>query len=300
MNVWRLPGHPRSSRNREDFHCWGCDHLTARRVNAPSDFLAATYLPNAATKNAAPSSPSGYWYFWGVSGKRLLKSGVWCKCPMKLKYTILTAALAIMSTLTAQAAPSSKTSIPITQSKIPFTISAPGTYVLTGNLTLPSGGFFVINITTGITGPVILDLKGFTLTGLGNSQSGVGISIGNGINGAVNAYPITVRNGTINNFVLGVSVAAQSDVTVNNINFYLPAGIGANGVSFDRVSNSTANNCSFNVLGINGPTYGIVDAGSPGGNSYNNDTFVQVEIPLFVAETGPNGNTLFRCQSSTN
>ncbi len=31
INVWRFPDHPRSSRNREDFHRRGCDHRTARR-----------------------------------------------------------------------------------------------------------------------------------------------------------------------------------------------------------------------------------------------------------------------------
>src|SRR6516162_1270304 len=100
---------------------------------------------------------------------------------------------------------------PIAITTLPFNITAPGTYVLTGNLTSPpitnqNGVFGAINISPTIPGPVVVDLGGFTLTGPGWSGT-VGISIGIVIGleyGPSNTYPITVRHGTISNFGTGV------------------------------------------------------------------------------------------------
>jgi hypothetical protein len=60
-----------------------------------------------------------------------------------------------------------------------------------------------ITIATSISGPVILDLKGFTLTGSAGNTLGVGIGTFVGTN-APNTNPITIRNGTIKNFGFGV------------------------------------------------------------------------------------------------
>ena len=70
---------------------------------------------------------------------------------MNLKNTLATAAFGlIMSALSASAA-----NIKITS--LPLDITAPGTYVLTGNLTSPSSGT-AIHISSSIPGPVVLDL----------------------------------------------------------------------------------------------------------------------------------------------
>ena len=61
------------------------------------------------------------------------------------------------------------------------------------------------------------------------------------------------------------------------------------GVTYTRTNSSTVNNCTFNISGLS-PTYGIADYESAGGNSYNNNTFVDITIPLFVQ--GPNQGTL--------
>src|SRR5260370_42389736 len=68
--------------------------------------------------------------------------------------TLLTAALGlIMSALAAQSA-----TIPITT--VPYTISSPGTYVLTGNLTSPPLQNQSAILITGSAGTVVLDLQG--------------------------------------------------------------------------------------------------------------------------------------------
>ncbi|NCC52759.1 MAG: hypothetical protein EOM20_16310 [Spartobacteria bacterium] len=79
---------------------------------------------------------------------------------------------------------------------VPITISAPGSYYLTGNL---SGGG--ISITTN---DVTLDLMGFTLSGSGN-----GIAIGGAF--ATPLHNIVVRNGGIREFSTGIAITSLKD-----------------------------------------------------------------------------------------
>jgi hypothetical protein len=91
---------------------------------------------------------------------------------MRSKNILLTAALSLITSAltphiahaqTALAQAVKKASIPITQ--LPYNITAPGTYVLTGNMSYISGSSFgAISIIGPITGPVVVDLKGFTIT----------------------------------------------------------------------------------------------------------------------------------------
>ena len=80
---------------------------------------------------------------------------------MNLKNTLLTAAalgLIIVSAITAQAA-----NIPI--SALPFNITSPGTYVLVSDLNYTAQTGAAITILPNLSGPVILNLRGHTLTG---------------------------------------------------------------------------------------------------------------------------------------
>ena len=70
-------------------------------------------------------------------------------------------------------------------SSLPFTISQPGSYYLTGNLTGVSGQDGITIATSDVT----LDLVGFALTGVAGSLKGVSISGG--------TSNIAVRNGTV-------------------------------------------------------------------------------------------------------
>jgi hypothetical protein len=211
---------------------------------------------------------------------------------MKLKSPLLMAAFSLLSALSVQAA-----NIKITS--LPFAITAPGTYVITGNLNFQTTtNVAAITISTAIQGPVIVDLKGFTLTGGAGDSIGVGIGVFAGTNGP-NSYPITVRNGSLTNFGFGVwaeagSFALMSDITVNNLVIHLgPTGQSGNGagVLFSAAVSSTVSNCSFS-----GGTYGIEDTASPGGNNYSNDTFIGVN-PLFVTtQNGGIPQVINHCQ----
>ena len=160
-----------------------------------------------------------------------------------------------------------------------------------------------INISTAIEGPVVLELKGFSITGPGfGSGPSTGVSIGIISREISNTFPITIRNGTIANFVDGIATntsAQLRDITINNMVFEGTRDISI-GVSFAYVASSTIKNCtSSNTIN------GIGDLSSPGGNSYNNDTFVQVQIPITISGPpigSPMGGyniTLDHCQFAT-
>jgi hypothetical protein len=184
-------------------------------------------------------------------------------------------------------------------SSLPFAVTAPGTYVVTGNLTFssppdPNGNAVAaITVSTALSGPVVVDLKGFTLTGSAGDAVGVGIGgFGFFANTPVsNTYPITIRNGTLRNFSFGVWAESNtnlSNIIVNNLSFFVsqPPGGNGTGVIFDEVSSSTVNNCIFH-----GGSTGIQDSRSEGGNSYNNDTFAGMN-PLSILAGWSNGGPI--------
>jgi hypothetical protein len=221
---------------------------------------------------------------------------------------LLTAALGLIMSAAAQAAntqlattQAAKTStIPI--SYLPFSITAPGTYVLTGNLTFsPSTSVVVpaITVSTAISGPVVIDLKGFTLTGSGSSGPTVAVGIGFFTGTSVrNAFPITIRNGTLLNFGFGVwaeldGIDDITDLSLNNLTFTEKPANGGFGhaVTFRQVSSSNVNNCIFNSGNV-----GISDLESNGGNTYNNNSFNNCRGPLDIVVADNQSLILNRCQ----
>jgi hypothetical protein len=178
-------------------------------------------------------------------------------------------------------------------SSLPFYITAPGTYVLTGNPSYVGGGTNpAISINGTIAGPVIVDLKGFTIT----SDVGTDYKACVSISGGTGLYPITIRNGTIATFEEGVLDYQVPNVTVNNVTFNLDV----QGVMFEFVTASTVNNCHFNGQWSGLGSNGIEDYETPGGNSYNDNTFVAVYSPLTVISVFQNQTPLEleRCQFS--
>jgi hypothetical protein len=133
-------------------------------------------------------------------------------------------------------------------------------------------------------GPVVLDLKGYTITGTGGYSVGIGIwPLAYPYS---NLYPITVRNGTLNKFGFGVYAISQYGLTTININS-LQFLLDTTGVYFQEVQSSTVHNCTFNgsihfidgSIG-NAEPYGIYDYDSQGGNHYTNDTFIDIDQPI--------------------
>src|SRR6476660_2337273 len=95
---------------------------------------------------------------------------------MKLKNTLLLDNFSLITTIVA----ASGANVPIMT--LPLYITTPGTYVLNKNLSyLATNNTPAIVIANNITGAVIVDLNGFTITGGGEtSQNNVsfGVSIG--------------------------------------------------------------------------------------------------------------------------
>jgi|GEM_PF-3802213 len=121
-------------------------------------------------------------------------------------------------------------------------ISQPGSYRLTGNITVASGN--AINI---ISGDVQLDLNGFTLRSTAATASGRAIHIADG------ADNIRVRNGSIRGGYTPPGAAGSG-------------GGFLHGVVFDWASGSSADNLTFedlNISGINSIALGNVNPTDP-------------------------------------
>jgi len=93
----------------------------------------------------------------------------------------------------------------------PYTITQPGSYRLSGNLTVPAGPDGIDINTDNVT----LDLNGFTITGGGSGGNGVKTFNNN----------ITVKNGSVRNFTNDVIVQGTHELVMD-----MHASIGSGGV----------------------------------------------------------------------
>ncbi len=99
-------------------------------------------------------------------------------------------------------------------SSVPYTISSPGSYYVTTNLTVPtseSGIFISANNVT-------LDLNGFTLTGINQ--------LFDAIQADSAQTNIVIRNGSINNWANGVVINSGSNLSVEHIAVSSVGGYG--------------------------------------------------------------------------
>ena len=85
----------------------------------------------------------------------------------------------------------------------PFVISQPGSYRLTGNLTVPTGADGIVISVPNIT----IDLNGFTIAGAPVTSSSAARTFG--IQAPFGLGAITVRNGIISGFNAGFSLAGN-------------------------------------------------------------------------------------------
>jgi hypothetical protein len=137
----------------------------------------------------------------------------------------------------------------------PVTLSKSGSYRLAGNLTAPANTDGIVIAADRVT----LDLNGFTIKGNG---SGSGIS-----DASVARQGIAIRNGSITNFLVGVSISGLSGCEIqqiralNNSSF----GILANGNN-SIVSGNTA---FRNGIGIQVGENAIVSGNNVTGNQGN-------------------------------
>lgn len=124
-------------------------------------------------------------------------------------------ALAIAVALTASSARAVDGVLEINQTIVmaaggfPYSITQPGSYILTGNLAVSAAGTNAINV---MTAPVTIDLNGFSISGVDNL---VPTAIRD------NVGQLTVKNGVIQNFGTGINSVGPDivlDLTTNNTN----------------------------------------------------------------------------------
>jgi hypothetical protein len=191
----------------------------------------------------------------------------------------LMAAFSLLSVLSARA-------VNIQITSLPYTIATPGTYVLTENLSYTAQQGVAINKLTTLAGPVVLDLKGHTITGAGGGSASFAIQIGGVSEYAENTYPITIRNGTLQGFSIGIdaeqgNLAKTTELTVNNMQFStVTTSVATYGVKLLNTSYSSINNCVFT-----GTEYGINDDVTGANNSYANNTFNHVGFLILIGDT---------------
>jgi hypothetical protein len=193
---------------------------------------------------------------------------------IRITTILLLAALGqIMSATAVQAA-----NIQITY--LPYTISAPGTYVLTKNMSYPSSQGAAITILKTIPGPVVLDFKGYAITWTGTTgDEAFGVFIGILGPSLVNTYPITIKNGTINGLLLSINgeEAPITKLTVENMS----CSNALEAVALAGISFSNINNWVFTLT-----NYEIYDYNDAANNTYLNNTFNQVGTPITIGNDG--------------
>lgn len=144
-----------------------------------------------------------------------------------------------------------------------------------------------ITIANNITGSVLVDLEGFTITGPGDLSFGV--TIGNYNTPVTNLYPIIVKNGTLVNFTVGVNCAqggheGLTNLTFNNLTITHPIGAGAQTTAiYLTATDSAVTNChlSYYEFGI------ILDSTGVATNSYTDNSFTFVASPFYVENGNP-------------
>ncbi len=172
---------------------------------------------------------------------------------------------------------------------VPFTITEPGSYYLTANLTAAGSGVIIE------ADNVTLDLMGFTLTG-----SGGGASHGVLINGSTNIpiHNVVVRNGILRNFGNGVRAAYSHNCRFERL-------IAADNTLAGINLHAYKGNCNGNVIAdcsISGNgTYGVsifATQGQSDGNTVVDCTIVgngDSGIRLYAWEGQSRGNVIVNC-----
>lgn len=176
---------------------------------------------------------------------------------------------------------------------LPFQITTPGTYALTRDFTYPTlsspaiGLIPAIFIANNVAGAVVVDLKGFTITGGGETGSNAvsyGVVIGDFNTPATNAFPSTIRNGTLINFTFGIDASqgghdGLTNITLDHLTITHPASPAFQTTAIYLPT--TASIVSY--CNLRSYEFGIRTnrTGSVPNNSYKNNTFALVDSPFF-------------------
>ena len=145
-------------------------------------------------------------------------------------------------------------------SSAPFTISTPGSYYLTANLTV-SGGDAIIIATNGVT----LDLNGFTISSTGASMTGGGVAFNGGWRNITIANGF-IQGGVTNNgsgaysgsgFGYGIynSGSPPANVLVSRVSV---SGCRFHGIQLAYADSTVVENCTVRTVGSDGISASII------------------------------------------
>jgi hypothetical protein len=185
---------------------------------------------------------------------------------MNLKSSMKTTLILLLAILASFTATGQTANIPFTY--LPFTISAPGTYVLNTDLTSTNVNSVGVAINQQAVGNIVLNLNGHTLHGNG-AVAGITVNLRD-----VNGANLTIRNGTLDGFYYGIetnaedSPAQHSHFLVENVTFK-STNNNTVSISLENTNGAVIGGCKF--LGV--MRVGIWDAASAYGNTYSNLSF---------------------------
>jgi parallel beta-helix repeat protein len=132
-------------------------------------------------------------------------------------------------------------------SSAPYTITASGSYYLTTNLVLGSFSPAIVVLASSVT----IDLNGFTVVAT-NLEGGSAIKVPS--SGSVN---LTIRNGSVNNFLNAIDATNASTCLIENVSCYL---IYYNAVAVGP--GSVVRNCTVRTAAASGGGNGILTGDS--------------------------------------
>lgn len=120
---------------------------------------------------------------------------------------------------------------------VPFSITQPGKYILKSDLTLRPGRIAAISVEAS---DVNINLNQFSLLGSTN----VGATAGIGIT-AFGVHDLTVRNGFVEDFLIGVSIDSSSMIEFDNVHLVANRGAAAR---LSSCTDSVIRNCAINKV----------------------------------------------------
>jgi hypothetical protein len=183
-------------------------------------------------------------------------------------------------------------SAPIPISALPASITSPGSYRLTGDLSC-SASVPAITINSPKAGEIVLDLNGFTISAVAGVSNPPGVYILNPTNSK-----ILVKNGGVASFFTGVyvndsSVATKwvTNIQIENVNF---GNDGYASVNFYQANGCSVTSCSFSGQA----DFGIKDAASETGNKFLDNTFDGTQFTILAIQGGLVASKIIDCLAS--
>lgn len=160
-----------------------------------------------------------------------------------------------------------------------YKITQSGSYYLTGNVPLVNGKSGIEVTASGVT----IDLNGFQISGFGG-QVGINVT-------STSAGRLTVRNGSIVNFLTGGISANVPDVMIEGVRVESCGEVGIRTGPRAHITDCSVNDCHTNAVGIFAGRESIISRCSASGNSASGIFADQGTIvtSCTAAENGSNG-----------